>query len=110
MSLADEAETYHTLNDEQNKEIITALAAKSQSTEVQRIILAYDIGMSGAHIRKQIQKHKMPQLKEAAELLKLNIDRVKKNQLVSNIIHQIESLLREKCDMSLFLSFFCKTA
>ena len=86
-------------NDEENTNIIKALAATSASPIVQRIILSYDIGKNGSRIRNLIQKYSKTQLKEAAEVLKLNTDRVYKNQLVSNIIHQIEGLLKEKCDV-----------
>ena len=98
---ADESEedNYNQLNDEQNTQIIKELAAKSTTTAVQKIILSYDIGKDGAFIRRRMNKYNLPQLQEAAVLLRMNTDGVRKPQLVSNIIHKIESFLREKCDV-----------
>ena len=95
----NEEDNYYQLNDEQNTQIIKELAAKSTTTAVQKIILSYEAGKDGGIIRRRMNKFNLPQLQEAAELLKMNTVGVRKPQLVSNIIHKIESFLREKCDV-----------
>ena len=91
---------YHEANDEANKAILQELAEKSGDPEISAIISCYSIGATGTDIRKEINKHKVTQLKKCATYLRIPTDgenQKKKPQVITDIMTKINCLLKDLC-------------
>lgn len=95
-------EDYHAACDNNNKEILEQLAAASENPDVANVIKCYTIGQPDREIRKTMDKFKLPPLKVAAEYLGITVNgEVKKlkNDIITEIILRIESLLMDLCSI-----------
>ena len=94
------AQDYHAACDNDNKEILEKLAADTEDGETANVLRCYTIGQPDKEIRKKLDKFNLPPLKKAATYLGITVDgEVKKlkNDLITEIILRIESLLRDLC-------------
>ena len=90
---------YHQENDARNIDIINKLSDGAPSADIKKIIQCYSVNKSGEIIFKNITKFRMPQISETAEYIKIATIGIRKHQLITKIINQIETLLMEKCDV-----------
>ena len=92
-------DTYHDENVATNTEIIKTIATQITSEESRRVLLCYDPVKSSEWIVKEINRFKVPPIKDCAEFLKINTVGIKKDQLIINLVRQIETFMIEKCDV-----------
>ena len=95
--MESQQEDYHKLNNRENKAIIIQLIEDCDDDEVSKIIGSYTIGASDKDIRNKLNSFNKPSLEKAAQFLKINTEGKKKQELQTNIIMKLESLLREAC-------------
>ena len=91
---------YHEANDTANKEILQKLSERCDDAEVAAVLSCYTIGATGADIRKELNKHKLPQLKKAANFLSVLADgdtQKKKAQIIVDIMSKLNILLKDVC-------------
>ena len=103
MTSTEDLRDYHEINDEANKAIIQQLADDSGDTDINEVVLCYEIGSSDREIRKQLSRLLVTQLKKAATYLGCNTDggpnqpKMLKDDIISYIITRVESLLMDMC-------------
>ena len=100
--MVNSAHDYHAACDNNNKEILEQLAADSEDTDVANVINCYAIGQPDKQIRKKMDSFLLPPLKRAAEYLGLTVNgevRKLKNDIITEIILRIESLLMDLCSI-----------
>ena len=90
---------YHEANDADNKAILLELGERCKDDEVAAVLSCYVIDASGAHIRKELNKQKPPQLKKAAAFLQVftEVDTTKKADIIVNIMRKLNTLLKDLC-------------
>ena len=91
---------YHETNDVSNKAILQQLQDESEDPDITAIIGCYNIGSSGADIRKQLNRFKIDPLKKSAIHLGLypKGDTAKgKPAIITDILGRLNSLLMDLC-------------
>ena len=91
---------YHEANDEANKAILQELATRCDDAETAEVLSCYSIGATGADIRKEMSKAKLPHIKKAAVFLGVLADgdtQRKKAQIIVDIMSKLNILLKDVC-------------